>query len=129
MGGVSGNVGLVMDSDGDVGVIYTVGAFGGTPSASALGFVSLSNAQDIEDLKGFAFEAGGSFSEGLCLGGEICFFKGSDGNPKAAVNLQAGISAPGLPVECHAGTTYSWVDPLFNIYDAWSSFIKEFYEW
>lgn len=130
IGGTSGNAGLVMDSDGDVGVIYAAGGFGGTPSASAVGFVSVSSAKDIEDLREFAFEAGGSFSEVICLGGEICTFNDADGNPKAAVNLLAGISPPGpLPVEGHAGTTYSWVKPLFNIYDAWSNFLEEFNEW
>ena len=50
--GASGNVGLAMDRQGDVGVTISYGGYAGNPSASIVGFLSISSASDLEDLNG-----------------------------------------------------------------------------
>lgn len=129
-GGLTGNVGLVMDTDGDVGLIKTYGGFGGIPTFSIVGFASVSNAKEIEDLEDFAFEAGGSIGELLCAGGEISTFKDKTDHLKIAVNLLGGAGASALPVEGHVGLTYTAkIEPLFNLYDEWANFLEEYRAW
>ncbi|NLI53507.1 MAG: hypothetical protein GX417_04205 [Clostridiales bacterium] len=47
-GGLNGNIGLVMDTDGDVGLVKTYGGFGGIPTLSIVGFASISNAPVVQ---------------------------------------------------------------------------------
>ncbi len=129
-GGLTGNVGLAIDTDGDVGLILAYGGYGGIPSASAVVFTSLSNARNIQDLKDFAMEAGGTIGEGICAGGEVCIFKDGDGKQRFAINLLGGVGLSALPIEGHAGVTKTEaVIELFNLYEEWSSFLKEFQQW
>lgn len=125
LGGLTGNTGLVMDKNGDVGIIYTGGGYAGTPSLSLVGFATISNAEDIMSLQGESFEAGGAAGEVVSLGGEIgVFTEKKSGKTKFAVNLNAGVglTPPILPLEGHAGITTSEVEELFNLFDEWKLF-------
>ena len=129
-GGLNGNIGLVMDTDGDVGLIKTYGGFGGIPTLSIAGFASVSNAKEIEDLADFAFEVGGSIGELLCAGGEISTFLDKKDQLKIAVNLLGGAGVSVLPGEGHVGlTNTAKIEPLFNLYDEWANFIEEYRAW
>lgn len=129
IGGASGNIGLVMDTKGDVGVIYSYGGFGGIPSASVMGFVSVTNAENIAELNGDAFETGVSGIPEFPFCGETCIFTDSEGNIKKGVNL---LSGPGLALpffEVHSGIMKSTVIERFNLYDEWRSIAKGFRAW
>ena len=132
LGGASKNTGLVMDTSGDVGIITTYGVFAGSPSLSVVGFVSISNADDINDLSGQSFEAGGSGGELVTVGGEVATFAlQPSGKVIVAANLNVGIglTPPGLPAEGHAGLTTSIVEKSFNLFDAWANFIEGYNAW
>lgn len=132
LGGASKNAGLVMDTSGDVGIITTYGVFAGSPSLSVVGFASISNADDISDLSGQSFEAGGSGGELLTVGGEVVtFVQQPTGKAILAANLNIGIglTPPGLPAEGHAGLTTSIVEKSFNLFDAWANFIEGYNAW
>ena len=129
-GGLNGNIGLVMDTDGDVGLIKTYGGFGGIPTLPIAGFASVSNAKEIEDLEDFAFEVGGSIGELLSAGGEISTFLDKKDQLKIAVNLLGGAGVSVLPGEGHVGlTNTAKIEPLFNLYDEWANFIEEYRAW
>jgi hypothetical protein len=123
-----------MDSTGDVGVLRVLGGYAGIPTASLVVFASGSNAHRLKDLEGFTLEAGGSFGEGLCVGGEVGLFNDQSGKQKVAVNLMGGIGVSPLPFEGHVGVnnTYDFDTDTFdivNIYDAWAKFVQEYLEW
>lgn len=133
-GGPTVNIGLAMDSTGDVGVLRVLGGYAGIPTASLVVFASGSNAHRLKDLEGFTLEAGGSFGEGLCVGGEVGLFNDQSGKQKVAVNLMGGIGVSPLPFEGHVGVnnTYDFDTDTFdivNIYDAWAKFVQEYLEW
>ncbi|MDP3448142.1 MAG: hypothetical protein Q8S22_08815, partial [Eubacteriales bacterium] len=128
-----------MDSTGDIGALRTEGKYLGIPNAAITVFASASNAERLRDLEGHAIEVGGSIGEILTIGGDLCFFTDKSGNEKFAVNLALGIGGSQLPVEGHVGVseTLSFEDltgkdetlKIYNIYDAWEKFVREFLEW
>ena len=130
--GGTGNVGVVMDMDGDIGIIYTYGGYSGTPSASIVAFASISSADDLADLNGQSFEVGGSGGEVVTIGGEFCTFVGKQSEKTSfAVNLNVGvgITPPMFPAEGHAGIVNSIVDEKFNLFDAWTEFVEGYIAW
>jgi len=132
LGGATVNGGLVVDHAGDVGIIITHGGYAGTPSASAVGFASISNADSIKGLEGQSFEIGGSGGVGLSVGGEACIFTDNiTHEPKLAVNLNigAGVTPIILPAEGHAGIVNSTVMEAFNVFDTWNAVLKEYNKW
>jgi len=132
IGGPTVNGGLVIDHTGDVGIIYTYGGYGGTPSASAVAFVSISNADSIKGLQGQSFEIGGSGGEVLSVGGEVATFTDDlTHKPKMAVdlNIGAGVTPPILPLEGHAGIVDSTVVEAFNVFDTWNAILKGYNIW
>jgi len=136
-GGVTGNVGLVIDAHGDVGVITSYGGYGGTPSASAVFFASVSNADDISNLAGESFEIGGSISLtptviAPAIGGETSVFTDKETGKtyfSFSVNGGAAVGPPILPVEGHAGLTTSQVVEKFNLFDEWTRFLEDYRAW
>lgn len=132
LGGGSKNVGLVMDTSGDIGVITTYGGYAGTPSLSYTAFASISNADRINNLSGQVFEIGGSGGEVVSVGGEVAtFVDETTGKTSLAVNLNVGlgITPPGLPGEGHSGLSTSVVERVFNIFDAWTEFAEGYIAW
>lgn len=132
LGGISKNVGLVMDTSGDIGVITTYGGYAGTPSLSYTAFASISNADRINNLSGQVFEIGGSGGEVVSVGGEVAtFVDETTGKTSLAVNLNVGlgITPPGLPGEGHSGLSTSVVERVFNIFDAWTEFAEGYIAW
>ncbi|MEA4915592.1 MAG: hypothetical protein VB061_13585 [Christensenella sp.] len=136
-GGINGNVGLVMDAQGDVGVITSYGGYGGTPSASAVFFTSISNADDISNLAGESFEAGGSVSLAPtviapAIGGETSVFIDAEtGKTYFSLSINGGVAAglPILPIEGHVGLTTTQVIEKFNLFNEWSRFMEDYKEW
>lgn len=136
-GGINGSVGLVMDSQGDVGVITSYGGYGGIPSASAVFFASISNADDILNLAGESFEGGGSVSLtptaiAPVIGGETSIFTNVEtGKTYFSLSLNGGVAVgfPSLPVEGHFGLTTSQVTEMFNLFEEWSRFMEEYKQW
>ena len=54
------SVGIIIDDNGNVGVVYGASVGGGTPSAGAGVQLQITNADTIWDTKGVGFEVGGS---------------------------------------------------------------------
>lgn len=127
--GASGNVGLAMDRQGDVGVTISYGGFAGNPSASLVGFISISNATDLEELKGLSIEVGGSFGADPSVGAETFTFENDDGRKYAGFNLLSGVGIAIGGAEVHSGAMHTKVIDLFNLYDEWSQFLEEYKAW
>lgn len=135
-GGPTGNVGIAMDTTGDIGIVRVLGGYAGIPSISLLGYASVSNAKRLRDLEGFALEAGGTYGEVLCVGAEVGTFNDKSGKQKCVVNLLGGLGASALPAEGHVAVTYTYpfededgIHKIVNIYETWEKFVKEFLEW
>lgn len=127
--GASGNIGLAMDKQGDVGVAISKGLVGGTPSVSVVGFLSVSNETDLEDLNGMSVEAGGSLGSDPSMGLEIFKFRNKSGREYTGFNLLGGLGYASGGIELHDGTLNTSVDYLFNLYDEWEGFLKEYKAW
>lgn len=137
--GAKGSMGLAMDSIGDIGALRTRGAYLGVPNAAVTVFASLSNADSLRDLEGKSIEYGGSIGEILTFGGDIAFFTDEAGKKKFAVDVALGMGVSQLPVEGHVGVTetLSFEDQtgedeslkIYNIFDAWEKYVREFLEW
>jgi hypothetical protein len=135
-GGPTGNVGIAMDTTGDIGIVRVLGGYAGIPSVSLVGYASVSNAKRLRDLEGFTLEAGGTIGEGLCVGAEVGTFNDKSGKQKCVVNLLGGLGASALPVEGHVAITYTYPFEdedgkyqIVNIYEKWEKFVKEYLEW
>ena len=113
------NAGLGVDRNGNVGIIagYTTGA--AMPSASAVGYISISNASSIRTLSGDSIVTGASGGEVVVVGGEVAMFpdSGKTGKNKVSVSgaVQAGVGV-GIPVEIHGMYANSEVASV-NLYD------------
>ncbi|MBA4347687.1 MAG: hypothetical protein C0413_02420 [Clostridiales bacterium] len=127
--GVSGNIGLAMDRYGDVGVIYSGGGFSGFESVSIMGFISVTNASDIEDLNGLSSEFGGSSGVDPSIGLEAVAFNGKNGRKYMGFNILGGVGKSKDGVELHSGVMFSEVKYLFNLYDEWANIIEEYRAW
>ena len=117
--GLGINAGLGVDRNGNVGIIagYTTGA--AMPSASAVGYISISNASSIRTLSGDSIVTGASGGEVVVVGGEVAMFpdSGKTGKNKVSVSgaVQAGVGV-GIPVEIHGMYANSEVASV-NLYD------------
>ncbi len=127
--GLSGNIGLAMDKQGDVGVAISKGFGGGTPSFSVVGFLSVTNAADLLDLKGESAELGGSIGSDPSMGIEVFKFSNESGREYIGFNLLGGAGYAFSGKEVHDGMMETSVMPLFNLYDKWKSFLKEYKAW
>lgn len=135
-GGPTGNVGIAMDTTGDIGIVRVLGGYAGIPSISLLGYASVSNAKRLRDLEGFTLEGGGTYGEVLCVGSEVGIFNDKSGKQKCVVNLLGGLGASALAAEGHIAVTYTYPFEdedgkyrIVNIYETWENFVKEFLEW
>ena len=113
------SLGIGIDNDGNIGIVSTGAVGGGLPSLSLSGFISISNAGELQSLDGPSLTTGVSGGELLVGGGEIGIFndnfKSEDDNISTSITAQLGIGV-GIPVEYHA--EYSVGDvKSFNIYD------------
>lgn len=108
--GVSGQ--LVLDNKGNLGVILAGEGGGGTPSASASGTFTMTNADTIFDLSGLGFGTGGSAAFGLpvSLGIDVIGGNARNGTSVTGGQIAVGVSTP-FP-EGHGQFSYSGVISL-----------------
>jgi hypothetical protein len=99
------NIGLAIGYSESSG--FTVGVVGGAGGGVALvgcsagGFLEVTNADSVNDLKGGSIQAGGSFGEGLVLGGDYIVGLNGKGMPSyQGVEVNLGIGG-GLPLDLH----------------------------
>ena len=103
--GVSGQV--VIDDDGNMGLMVSGVLGGGMPAAGALKTGTYTNADTIWDLNGVGFAVGGSFGVGV----DAVFGEARDGSPVYGVQVSGlGPSTP-FP-EGHGELTKTVVIPL-----------------
>ena len=115
--GTSGNIGLGIDRNGNIGVIFGMYYGAAMPGVSITGFLSVSNAKGLNGLKGKSLSVGGSAGEGAVFGGEVTIMPiPGEPTPAIAGTLQMGIGG-GIPVETHAqyGETHVISFNLFDI--------------
>ncbi|MFZ5353381.1 MAG: RHS repeat-associated core domain-containing protein, partial [Bacillota bacterium] len=93
------SVQIAIDGYGNVALLVTLQGGAGTPTANAGGNLSITNADNVKDLKGFSGEIGGSVG---IAGAELVSGDGYQG-----LNINIGIGTP-IP-EAHGELTYTWV--------------------
>ena len=123
--GATGGYNLVIDKEGNYGLLSTVGVIGGSPSAGAGVNVQITNAPDIYYLEGLGMIAGGSFAPGIpaSVGGDVLLIpNSSESTMYCGTSIQVSVSTP-LP-EMHAGVTYSTLSGTGNVFDLWDSFVE-----
>lgn len=87
--GLSGQI--VIDFKGNIGLVATGTAGGGTPSAALVGALTATNAETIFDLEGMGFSGGGSFG----FGADYIAGKARDGSLVSGIQvIGLGISVP-----------------------------------
>lgn len=112
--GVSAGVGI--DNNGNIGLVIGVSTGAALPSASATGFISISNASDLKVLEGDSATIGMSIGEIAVFGGEVNIMPDlGKGNFSYALTGQLGFGV-GVPLEFHGEYTRGFV-LSFNIYD------------
>ena len=107
---VSAAAGYTYDYEGNIGVILTIAAGGGTPNASLSLFENSTSAPIIYDQRGPSFQTGSSVSAfGGGFGYEYSSFKNTaTGNVYYGNSALGGIGAP-VPGEIHAEAAYTFV--------------------
>ena len=83
--GTSGNIGLGIDANGNIGVVYGMYYGAGMPGVSLTGFLSVSNVKGLKGLEGKSLSVGGSIGEGAVFGGEITILMGQGTVPCPAL--------------------------------------------
>ena len=118
-GGGGLNVGIGFDLNGNIGIVssYSLGA--AMPSASAMIYISASNATSFDALGGESMVVGASGGELIVGGGEIVMFQdardSSENKTFVAETIMGGLGV-GVPVEFHG--EYSRAETAsFNIFD------------
>ena len=127
--GGSISIGLTTDNKGNIGFVATAGGIGGTPSASAGVFRSITSAPDIYKQKGPAYPTGGSLDAyGISVGAEYTLFTDSETDDiYHGVAVLAGVGAA-MPLEIHTGVSYSKIWG-FNIYETLEKLYVKLMEW
>ncbi|MBC8533597.1 hypothetical protein [Yeguia hominis] len=118
---VDGNVGCVVDSQGNFGDFASGGIGGGTPSASVSGYIQITNAPSVDKLAGQAYQVGGS---AWIIGLEILVIPDKDtGEVYYGVNL--GVSFGPLP-EVHGETSFTAMSNVINIPDCIDQILENY---
>jgi hypothetical protein len=94
-----------------------------------MGFISVTNASDIEDLNGLSSEFGGSSGVDPSIGLEAVAFNGKNGRKYMGFNILGGVGKSKDGVELHSGVMFAEVKYLFNLYDEWANIIEEYRAW
>jgi len=126
---VSLSVGVTSDTKGNVGVIFTGCAGGGTPSAAFSAFGTINSSPDIFSQRGPSTQVGGSFDySGVNVGGEYSFFQNYETNEiYQGLSIFGGIGVP-IPIELHGERGYSFVFGI-NIYDIAEKIYIKIMDW
>jgi hypothetical protein len=125
---ISESFGITADTKGNVGIINTVAAGGGTPSYFFGGAYSYSTAPNITYQRRVSGITGGSVSVyGVSLGGE-CSVTEYGGQEYTTYSVMGGIGAP-VDLEFHGEVGYTSVIEIFNIFDEIEKLYKKILEW
>ena len=107
---ISGQVMLVTDDEGNIGISLSLGLGGGSPSAGLSGTYQQTTAQNIDQLKGWSSEIGGSVNfPGINVAG------GEDkilGNGYEGYQVNVGGMLSPVPWEVHGERNHAWVFKL-----------------
>ncbi len=83
------------------GVVGGVGGGVGLVGGSGGGFVEVTNADEVNDLRGGSIQAGGSLGEGVVVGGDYIVGLNNDGSVSyQGFELNAGLGL-GMPIDLH----------------------------
>lgn len=127
---LSGSAGLSFDSSGNIAYTISGSTGGGTPGASASGFISLANASDVEELNGGFVQIGGSGGEGGSIGVDWSLFKGAVTNSNyTAITVSGGVGVNAVLAEVHGEVGYTKVYHIINIFDVAENAYNSIMEW
>ena len=108
--GIFGQVCIVTSSTGQIGITGTVGGGGGSPNASIGGYSQVSNANDLNQLRGPFGYGGFGVGEGVSIGAGG--FVGLDSCNQTIYGGEAGggvgVRVP-IPFEAHGGASVTGV--------------------
>jgi len=108
--GISGQI--VMDDNGNIGVLISGSAGGGTPTAGGSLSATITNADTIKGLKGLGFNAGGSACLFPATPGVGVQYTGN-GSDVHGVNISVDWDAKPW-AEGHAEASWSFIVPLYG---------------
>ena len=94
---------VVVDDNGNIGILVTYSIGGGTPSASFSAIGSFTNADTIEDLTGM----GGAFGASGIAGADFTVGTAKNGDSVYGVQVSKSIVSAPMPIEAHGEATYS----------------------
>ena len=119
-GGVGSSMGIGVDAKGNIGIVNSISAGATMPTASIVGFISITNAEKLDSLAGQAMIAGGSGGEIVVAGGELTIFTDNEMDNRTAdirygFSVMAGLGV-GTPVELHGEISQGYVSSI-NIYE------------
>jgi len=118
--GVAGRItgSVAMDSQSGLGLVFTLGAGGSTPTVAGGIGATFTNAPDVNKLAGDSVQIGGSVAAGIGVFAEGVFFKDSDTDHQYYELSVSGVGAfPNLiPGSIHATVERSWVTSV-NLID------------
>ena len=113
-------MGIGVDAKGNIGIVNSISAGATMPTASIVGFISITNAEKLDSLAGQAMIAGGSGGEIVVAGGELTIFTDNEMDNRTAdirygFSVMAGLGV-GTPVELHGEISQGYVSSI-NIYE------------
>ena len=114
MGGLGGTIStaIVFDSEGNLGILVTPAIGAGIYASGIAGFLSVTDANSIEELRGLSKQFGGAIVAG---GYEHSWFEGAvTANAYQGHSVIIGPVGP-VPAEIHYTFGYSFLIPLGNI--------------
>ncbi|MCW5857571.1 MAG: RHS repeat-associated core domain-containing protein [Caldilineales bacterium] len=128
--GLMGSISVAIfhiDSEGNI-VMFSPSVGGGGIAGAAVegtGFISVTNAQTVDQLAGWSVNAGGGIGAGLVAGFDQVWFMDYETDTMFTGQVySAGLGGdvgPFFAAEIHGGFNYSWLGPIrFNIYDVLS---------
>ena len=133
VGALAAKVGLAMgvaaDANGNIGLVYTASAGGGTPSASLNAYITRTTATDIASLAGTSYQVGGSVDIGVGVGLEYTNFTDTTTNTMYhGYTVSVGVGAP-TPVEMHGDVATTMILLDVNIFDCMDRVYTAIMDW
>ena len=117
---ISFSVGIVIDANGNLGLSISLGGNALLPAVGeGTGYVSVTNADNINLLKGTSMVLGGGIDADGSIGYEGVFFTDELTGEKfegGTLAIGLGAAVP-IPAEGHVGISYTWIPIQINLYD------------
>ena len=91
--------------------------------------VTATNAPNIDELEGSYVQGGGSYGEGMIVGGDVSLFGSEGGNIYMGLTLSAGIGGNiPVPGEIHGEVGKTKIFYRVNVFDVIQSYFDEIME-